>query len=159
LHFIMPLTVEFVTPTNAIVTEEVDVVSAPTPLGEISVLPNHVPFITTLASGELRLRRGDAVESFVVSGGVLAVRAGSRVAVLADVAERAEDISEAAAEEARRRALELRSRVAADDVAFAAAAAAVERELARLRVARKFRHRGHAGISRGSIGDASGEGQ
>lgn len=153
------LTVEFVTPTSAILKEEVDAVSVPTASGEISVLPGHVPLITAIAAGELRLRRGGDVQSFAVSGGVLAVRAGSTVAILADVAERAEEISEAVVEEARQRALALRSRVAADDVAFTAAAAAVERELARLRVARKFRHRGHTGVSRGTIADASGEGQ
>lgn len=150
------LTVEFVTPKGAISKEWVDAVSAPTPSGEMSVLPNHVPLVTALAAGELRLRRGDAVQSFAVSGGVLAVRAGSHVAILADVAERAEDVSEATAEEARQRAVELRSRVAADDVAFAAAAAAVEREVVRIRVARKFRHRGHAGIARGTIADSGG---
>lgn len=149
----MPLSVELVTPTRSLLHEEVDAVSIPTPQGEISILPHHVSLVTTIASGELRLRRGDITKTFAVSGGVLAVREGSRVAVLADVAERAEEISEAAAEEARRRALELRSRVAADDLAFAAAAAAVERELARLRVARKFRHKGHRGVARGSLAD------
>lgn len=155
----MRLTVEFVTPTSVILKEQVDAVSVPTKSGEISVLPGHVPLVTALAAGELRLRRGDTLQLFVVSGGVLAVRAGSFVAILADVAERAEEVSEAVAEEARQRAVELRSRVAADDVAFTAAAATVERELARLRVARKFRHRGHTGISRGTAADAGGEGQ
>ncbi len=149
----MSLTVELVTPTRSFVREEVDAVSAPTPLGEITVLPGHMPLVTTVAAGELRLRRGEAVQSFVVAGGVLQVQARSTVRILADVAERAEEISEAAAEEARRRALELRSRVAADDVAFTAAAAAVERELARLRVARKYRHRGHRGVSKGTLAD------
>lgn len=149
----MPLTVELVTPTRALLREGVDAVSVPTPLGEISILPSHVPLVTTVAAGELRLRRGSSVQSFAVAGGVLEVREGSRVVILADVAERAEEISEAAAEEARKRALELRSKVAADDVAFAAAAAMVERELARLRVARKYRHRGHRGVSKGTLAD------
>lgn len=146
----MPLTVELVTPTRALVREHVDVVSVPTPLGEISILPQHTPLVAAIAAGELRLGRGDTAQLFAVSGGVLEVREGSRVAVLADVAEHAEEISEAAAEEARRRAAELRSRVAADDVAFASATAAIERELARIRVARRARHRGHHGVARGT---------
>ena len=147
----MRLTVEFVTPIQSLLREEVDAVSVPTTAGEISILPLHTPLIATMGPGELRLRQGETIHSFAVSGGVLSVRSGSRVVVLADAAERAEEISEAAAEEARRRALALRTSVAADDVAFAAAQAAVERELARIRVARKFRHRGHHGAARGTL--------
>lgn len=147
------VTVELVTPSGPAVREEADAVSVPTAQGEISILPHHVPLVATVGAGELRLRRGDDVRSYAVAGGVLEVREGSRVVILADMAERAEDISEAVAEEARRRAAELRSRAVADDVSFAAATAAVERELARLRVARKFRHHGHHGASRGTIAE------
>lgn len=147
----MPLTLELVTPARSLLQEEVDAVSVPTVGGEISILPLHTPLIATMEPGELRLRQGEHIRSFAVLGGVLSVRSGSRVVILADVAERAEEISEAAAEEARQRALVLRSSVAADDVAFAAAQAAVERELARIRVARKFRHRGHHGVARGTL--------
>lgn len=150
----MSLTVELVTPARVLLKEEVDVVSVPTPLGEISVLPHHAPLVTTIASGELRIRRGNDVQSFAVSGGVLAVEHGSKAVILAVMAERAEEISEASAEEARQRARELQGTVTADEVAFASAAAAVERELARLRVVRKYRHRGHTGSSRGSLAEA-----
>lgn len=147
----MPLTVELVTPTRAFVREEVDAVSVPTPLGEITILPHHVPLLATLAAGELKLRTEDGEQSFAVAGGIVQVLPGSRIHILADVAERAEEVFEEAAEEAKRRAEELRSKAVADDVAFAGAAAAVERELARIRVARKFRHRGRHGPSRGSL--------
>lgn len=147
----MSLTVELVTPIRAVARVDVDAVSAPTPLGEITILPHHVPLLTTVAAGELRFRAGAEEETFAVAGGVLQVRPGSEVYILADVAERAVEISEAAAEEARRRASELRTKAAADDVAFAGAVAAVERELARIRVARKFRHRGRHGAARGTV--------
>lgn len=150
----MSLTIELVTPLRSLLREEVDAVSVPTAQGEITVLPHHVPLMARITAGELRLRRGDARQAFAVAGGVIQVRPGSQVLVLADVAERPEEISEAVALEARRRAEELRSTAAADDVAFASAAAAVERELARLRVARKFRHRGHRGVSRGTLEEA-----
>lgn len=146
----MSLTVELVTPTRAFIREEVDVVSVPTPQGEISILSQHVPLVTAIAHGELRFRRGADTQVFAVSGGVLAVRDGSQVVILADAAERAEEISEAAADEAYRRAAQLRARVAADEQAFASATAALERELARLRVARKFRHHGQQGPARGT---------
>ena len=145
------LTVELVTPTRSLLKEEVDVVSAPTVLGEISVLPHHTPFVTAVAAGELRLRRGAETQSFAIAGGVLAVREGSVVVILTDLAERPEEISEAAVEGARRRAAELRLNVAADDAAFASASAALERELVRLRVVRKHRrHHGRHDISKGA---------
>ncbi len=147
----MSLTIELVTPLRSLLREEVDAVSVPTALGEITVLPHHVPLMAQITAGELRLRRGNALQTFAVAGGVIQVRHGSQVIVLADVAERPEEIAEAAVFEARRRAEALRSAAAADDVAFASAAAVVERELARLRVARKFRHRGRHGTSRGTL--------
>lgn len=140
----MPLTVELVTPRGSLLREEVDVVSAPTPQGEISVLAHHVPLLSALVAGELRLRRGADTQSFAVAGGVLEVREGSRVVVLADFAERAEGIAEAAAEVSYRQAQEL-ARETKDDRAFAAATAVMERELARLRLARKTKHRRSSG--------------
>ena len=97
--------------------------------------------------------RGGTEIILAVSGGVVEIRDGHHLRILADTAERAEEIDEARAEEARKRAIELRKQVIADDTAFTHASAAIEKELARLRVVRRRRHRGHHGVSRGALGE------
>ena len=73
--------------------------------GELGILPRHAPLLTTLQPGPLLIRNGDEETELFVGGGFLEVLP-DRVTVLADVAERAEEISEEAADEARRRAQE-----------------------------------------------------
>lgn len=77
---------------------------------------------------------------YAVAGGFVEVRSGNEVVVLSDATERAEEIDEARAEEAMKRAKQLMEGVRRDEVKFAEAAAALERSLMRLRVARKRRH-------------------
>lgn len=130
-----------ITPERTVYDAQVDQVTLPTTEGEITVLPNHIPMVSVLAPGELRVRVGDEVVPLAVAGGFIEVLPGSRVAVLADDALRVEELDIAAIEAARdraRRALEEKRHV--DDTSFADAAAALQRELARLRVARKYRH-------------------
>lgn len=134
----MPLRFEITSPERLVLRTEVDQVSIPTTAGEITVLPNHVPLVAELAPGELRLRMADEEHFYAVAGGFVEVRPGNEVVILADAAERDDELDihaiEAAEERARRL---LAEQVRSDDVAYAAAAAAVEHELARLRVARK----------------------
>ena len=136
LHF------ELTTPERIILKEEADSVTLPTAAGEITVLVNHVPLVAVLASGVMTVRRG-ANESYVaVTGGFLEVRKGSTLIVLADVADRAEELDRAAVEAARDRAKKLLTEERhADDVSGAAALAGLERELARIRTLEKHRAR------------------
>lgn len=145
------LTVEIVTPERVVVREDVDAVSLPTAVGEISILPDHTPYLGALAAGAVQMRRDGTDVLLAVSRGIVEVRDGRHVKVLADTAEHAEEIDEQRAEEARQRAQELQARATADDVAFAEATALIEKELARLRVRRKVRHRGHHGAARGTL--------
>jgi F-type H+-transporting ATPase subunit epsilon len=85
---------------------EVDIVLAPGPDGQLGILPNHAPLITQLAIGELRTRAGDEEYAFAVHGGFMHVLP-DEVIVLADMAERFDDIDVERAEEARQRALEM----------------------------------------------------
>src|ERR1700741_4686672 len=103
----MPLHVEIVTAERVVYSEEgVDEVVAPGSEGEFAVLPQHAAFITMLAPGEMRIMRsGGAEEGMAITGGVFEVR-NDRVVVLADAAERAEEIDIARAEAARRKAEE-----------------------------------------------------
>ena len=135
------LQVSVITPERTIYDGEVDQITIPTTDGEITVLPHNVPLVSVLASGELRMRTGTTDTPIVVAGGFVEVLPNSRVAVLADDALRVEELDIAAIEAARdraRKALEEKRHV--DDTSFADAAAALQRELARLRVARKYRH-------------------
>ena len=134
-----PIRLDIVTAERLVYSEEVDVVIAPGIEGELGILPHHAPLMTTLRAGELRVREGGEEFSLAISGGFLEVRP-DRVIVLADTAERDEEIDLARAEEAKRRAEErLSQRTPETDVARSEAA--LRRSLARLKVAEKRRRR------------------
>ncbi len=119
----MPLTLEIVTAERLVFSDDnVDMVVAPSVDGEVGILPHHAPLLTLLQIGELRVKKGTDEQSIVIAGGFLEVL-NNRVTILADVAERAEEIDAAAAEDARRRAQDaLATRGATSDLANAEAA-------------------------------------
>lgn len=103
----MPIHVEIITQEKKIFDEPAaDMVIIPATEGEMGVLPNHAPVLTTLAFGELVVRKGDAEEHFAVYGGVVDVRP-DKVVVLADTAAIPADEELAALEAARERARKL----------------------------------------------------
>lgn len=118
---------------------DADFVVAPGALGELGILPRHMPLLTPLKAGTVKVRNENEEQFFFVAGGFLEVRP-DQVTVLADAAERAEDIDEARAEEARRRAAQLLEQKVSD-VDAAVAAAALARAEARLRLAELRRRR------------------
>jgi len=130
---------DIVTAERVVYSEEVDAVVAPGVEGQLGILPHHTPLMTTLEVGELLVRKGGEEFSMVISGGFLEVRP-DRVIVLADAAERAEEIDIARAEEAKRRAEERISR-RIPEVDLAQAEAALRRSLVRLKVGEKRRRR------------------
>ena len=131
------LRVELVKPEGVVLSQDADFVVAPGLAGELGVLPRHIPLLTPLKPGEVMVRNDGKEEYIFVSGGFLEVLP-DKVRILADAAERAEDIDQARAEEARRRAQE----ALAQDQSNAEAAARLEREVLRLRVAEiRRRHR------------------
>lgn len=100
----MALSLEIVTAERVVLTDDnIDMVIAPSVDGEVGILPHHVPLLTILQIGELRVRKGADEQSIVVAGGFMEVL-HDKVTVLADAAERSEEINIAAAEEARTRA-------------------------------------------------------
>jgi F-type H+-transporting ATPase subunit epsilon len=131
--------VEVVTAERELYSGEADVVIAPGSEGELGILPRHAALLTTLKVGELLIRLGGAEEPLFVSGGFLEVSNNS-VTVLAETAERAEEIDQARAEAARRRAQEHLEQ-ARSDVERAELVGALERAVARLRVAEVARRR------------------
>jgi len=130
---------EIVTAESVVFSEDVDVVVAPGVEGQLGILPHHAPLMTMLQPGELRIRKGGEEFFLAVSGGFLEVRP-DRIIVLADAAERVEEIDIARAEEAKRRAEE-RLRQHAPDIDTTRAEAALRRSLIRLKVAEKRRRR------------------
>ena len=103
----MPIHIELVTQEQRVFEEaEADIVIVPAVEGEMGVLPNHAPVLTTLTYGELVVRKGDAEERFAVYGGVVDVRP-DKVVVLADLAESSYALDLEKAQEARDRARQL----------------------------------------------------
>lgn len=136
----MPLRVEVVAAERSILSGEADEVLADTVEGQIGILPRHAPMLTLLVPGAVRLRSGSDEEVLAVGGGFLEVSENT-VVILADSAERAEEIDLARAEEARRRAA-ARLRGRGPDLDQDRAQAALARSLSRLRVAEITRRRG-----------------
>ena len=133
------LKLEIVTAESPVFTGEVDSIVAPGTVGQFTILPHHAAFMTMLEAGELCLRMGGQETFMVVSGGFLEVM-DDRVIVLADAAERADDIDAARAEEAKKRAQEQMRRPLTGPE-LVAAEAALRRSLARLKVSERRKRR------------------
>jgi len=135
------LTLEIVTPDRALVTEQVDEVQVPGAEGYFGVLPGHTPVLASLKVGELWYRIGQEKFYLAIAFGFVEVLP-DRVTVLAQIAERAEDIDVARAEAAKKRAEEHVARVSAPgDVDFEQARIALMKSLIRLQVASRARTR------------------
>jgi F-type H+-transporting ATPase subunit epsilon len=130
---------ELVTAERSVLSEDVDEVIAPGIDGQLGILPHHAPLMTILQPGELLVKKGGEEFSIAVAGGFLEVRP-DRVIVLADAAERDDEIDIARAEAARRRAEE-RLKQGGPEADLAGAEASLRRAMARLSVAAKRRKR------------------
>ncbi len=136
----MPLSLQIVTPERVVFSEEaIDSVTVPGSEGELTILPQHAPLMTALQPGPLVFRRGEDETDVALSGGFMEVRE-DKVVILADTAERSEEIDIARAEEARRRAAALLA-TREGEIDIAATMAALERASARLRVIERRRRR------------------
>ena len=131
---------DIVTAERALYSEDVDVVIVPGVEGQLGILPHHAPLMTALQAGELRVRKGEEEFSLVITGGFLEVRP-DRIIVLADAAERAEEIDVARAEEAKRRAEQRLAQRHAPGFDEARTEVALHRAMARLKVAERVKAR------------------
>jgi len=130
---------DIVTAERVVFSDDVDMVIAPGVEGQLGILPHHAPLMTMLLPGELLVRKGGEEFFLAISGGFLEVRP-DRIIILADAAERVEEIDIARAEEAKRRAEERLSE-RAPGLDMARAEAALRRSLARLKVVERRRRR------------------
>ena len=138
------------TPERVVYETSAESISLPTVQGEITILPNHIPLVAIVAPGAITVRKNNKEEYLSVSGGFITVRPGIKVTMLADTAEKAEELTIEAIEKAREQARKMLTQTrVVDEELFTSAAAALERELARLKVARKHRARGGMHIEEG----------
>lgn len=136
----MPLTLQIVTPERIVFEEDgVDSVTLPGSEGELTVLPEHAPLMTALQPGPLVFRKAGVETDVALSGGFMEIR-DDKVTILADTAERSDEIDQARAEQARQTAA-ARLATREGDMDVAAAMAALQRAQARLRVVERRRRR------------------
>ena len=137
----MTIKLDIVTAEKVVFSGDVDMVIAPGKDGELGILPNHSPLMTTLNPGEILAKKSGEDYSMAISGGFLEVRP-DRIIVLAEAAERAEEIDIARAEEARKRAKEKLAHPVNQQEAMIAEAA-LRRAIARIQVADRRKRRKH----------------
>lgn len=130
------LMIELITPEQRVYAGNADAVTLPTVTGEITILPHHIPLVTTLAPGMMVVRIGKEEQYFAVSRGVVEVD-GAKIRVLSDIADRVDSLDEQAIVEAKNRAEKLVQEKREDVEGFTEATAILDRELARLRSVRR----------------------
>lgn len=131
------LKLEIVTPEAKVYSEDVDMVTLPGKEGEMGIYPMHIPLMTQVAAGEIVARVGGQ-ESYLAVGDGFVQITGDKVAVMTDMAVEADNIDEAKADEARKRA-EARLAEKLDDEEAATVQAALAHSLAQLDVKRRRR--------------------
>ena len=135
----MPLRCEVATQDRLLFEGPVDMVIAPGSEGEMGILPDHAPLLTTLGYGVLRVRQGSDEQAFTIAGGFMEVQPDV-VTVLADVGERVDEIDLERAEAAKARAeAALRAVVPGEADKYLALENALRRSTLRLEAARRFR--------------------
>src|ERR671921_1641615 len=130
----MPLKLDIITPERNLLSESVDSVTVPGAGGELGILPGHTPLISQLQTGVLSYVQGGATHRLHVSGGFVEVNA-DRVSVLAEIAERPEEIDAARARLAREHAEKTLSAWSGTEEDFEVARARLERSMVRLQLA------------------------
>ncbi|RPI24969.1 MAG: F0F1 ATP synthase subunit epsilon [Chloroflexota bacterium] len=138
----MPIYCEIVSQDRMVFEGDADIVIVPGSAGEMGILPNHAPLLSTLNFGILKVRREGQESVFAVAGGIIEVQP-NKVTILADSAENVQEIDVARAEAARRRAEEmLKEGPPPDQDAYLAIETALRRSNLRLEAAQRFRRGG-----------------
>lgn len=129
-----------VTPHGVVYEDTIQKVTIPTQAGEITVLESHAPLVSMVVPGEMNIHKEDHVVNLAVSGGIVEIRRTGEVYIMADSAERSEDIDLDRATQARERAEALMAKQdSLADMDFARLQAKISKETARISVANKYR--------------------
>ena len=143
----MPIRCEIVSQDRMVYEGDADTVVIPGILGEMGILPNHAPLLSTMGFGVIRVRSGDREEVFTVAGGLVEVQPDV-VTVLADVAENVAEIDIARAQAARKRIEEIMAEgPAVDQDTYLKMEAALRRSKLRLDAANRYRKGRRSSIS------------
>ena len=135
----MPIRCEIVSQDRVVYSGDADIVIIPGVMGEMGILPNHEPLLSTLQYGILKVRYQGHEEVFTVTGGIVEIQP-DRVTVLANAAENVEEINIARAEAAKKRAEEfIKLGVPADTDQYLAMEAALRRSNLRLEAVKRYR--------------------
>lgn len=140
------LKLKVITPDKIIIDEVVDSVSLPTTSGMITVLSKHVPLVSIIKAGEMTIKKAGSGIGYSVYKGIVNVRPHGKgiteVAVLLERGEMVDELDAERAEEALKRAQVMRDEKV-DDEDFGLFEGLVEKELNRVKIAKKYRRRGH----------------
>lgn len=128
------MNVSVVTPDGKVFDGDVEMVSVKTIEGGLGILPNHIPLVTPLTIGTIRIKKGSEISLVAVTGGLMEVR-GDQVSILAESAELPSDIDVARARAAKERAERRLQQAKQDDTDFKRAEMALKRAINRLDVA------------------------
>lgn len=137
----MKLTLQIITPEKIAYQGEVDSISLPTEQGEITILPKHIPLVSTVQNGAMTVRNDQQEVVMAVYNGFVEVH-NNHIIIMTDLAERVEEIDAEKANTARKEAeKKLLEKDRMDEVAFADTVAILEKSLARLRATKKYRRK------------------
>lgn len=129
------------TPERVVYEGEINSVTCFTEMGEVTILPNHIPLVANLKAGELKIVENGQSKHIAVAGGFVEVRPKNEVVILADSAEHEEEIDVKRAEEAREKARRLMAEKIQGEEEYAEVLSSLERSLARLKVASKRKYK------------------
>ena len=130
------LHIDIISQERRLLTETADQLSAPSVLGEVTILPGHIPLFTRLEDGIVRFKKDGKERELAIFGGFMDVGPGNRITVLADTAVLAEDVNQARAEAAKQKA-QIAMKQKGSEVEFKQAEIALRRALLELKVARR----------------------
>lgn len=128
---------ELITPERTLIEKQLESLSCPTSLGQITILPNHEPLVANLVPGELVVKNEGEVDYINVTGGFVQIKKNNMITVLADAAEHFYEIDEQRAEAAKVAAEKAMSESRQSSEEYAKVAASLEKSLMRLNILRK----------------------
>lgn len=142
------------TPERIVLEGEAQRVTLPTQMGEITILPDHVPIISNIKTGVVEALQDKEVVPMAISGGFLEFH-GNELTILADTVERAEEIDLERAEQARQRAEKMKQdkQKNLDETQYASVVSQIEKQLTRIKVVKKYTPRSKRGIVLGNGND------
>ncbi|MAG44745.1 ATP synthase F1 subunit epsilon [bacterium] len=149
------LNLKITTPERMLYQGVIDQISLPTEQGEITILPYHIPLISSLVSGEILIKSGNDEIPIFCEGGFVEVKGKNNIMILADAGERIEEMDEEKIEQARKNAQKaLKEKTNKTEHDLTMAQSLLERELIRLRITRKYRSRARSGFTQEEVLEA-----